>query len=98
MPARVAGAHPWNFQRTCRGVRSFRQVTRTDGRLADGRPVNSTDVGCDNTLVGRGNMKRLVIVGVGATQLSLLEGLAAGHVRPVDPVLISTASTYVHDG
>ena len=27
-------------------------------------------------------MKRLVMVGVGATQLSLLEGLAAGHVRP----------------
>jgi selenide,water dikinase len=43
-------------------------------------------------------MKRLVIVGVGATQLSLLEGLVAGHVRAVEPVLISAASTYGHDG
>jgi len=43
-------------------------------------------------------MKRLVMVGVGATQLSLLEGLAAGHVKTVEPVLISAASVYVHDG
>jgi selenide,water dikinase len=43
-------------------------------------------------------MKRLVMVGVGATQLSLLEGLAAGHVKAAEPVLISPVSAYVHDG
>jgi selenide,water dikinase len=43
-------------------------------------------------------MKRLVMVGVGATQLSLLEGLAAGHVKAVEPVLISAVPAYVHDG
>ena len=42
-------------------------------------------------------MKRLVMVGVSATQLSLLEGLAAGHVKAVDPVLVSATPGYVHD-
>lgn len=43
-------------------------------------------------------MKRLVMVGVGATQLSLLEGLSAGHVKAVDPLLISATPGYVHHG
>lgn len=46
----------------------------------------------------RGNMKRLVMVGVGEPHLTLLDGLAGGHVKAVDPVLISTTPTYVHDG
>jgi len=43
-------------------------------------------------------MKRLVMVGVDAAQLSLLEGLAAGHVKAVEPVLVSETPAYVHDG
>jgi NADH dehydrogenase FAD-containing subunit len=42
-------------------------------------------------------MKRLVMVGVGATQLSLLEGLAAGHVKAAEPVLISDTLSYAYD-
>jgi len=43
-------------------------------------------------------MKRLVMVGVRESQLALLEGLAAGHVKAVEPVLVSETPFYVHDG
>jgi selenide,water dikinase len=43
-------------------------------------------------------MRRLVVAGVGRAQLALLEGLAAGHVKAAEPVLISATPTYVHDG
>ena len=43
-------------------------------------------------------MKRLVMAGVGAPQLSLLEALAAGHVKAVEPLLVSETPAYVHEG
>ena len=43
-------------------------------------------------------MKHLVMVGVGAAQLSLLEGIAAGHVKAAEPLLVSAVPAYVHDG
>jgi len=43
-------------------------------------------------------MKRLVMVGAEAAQLSLLEGLAAGHVKANEPLLINPAPMYVHEG
>ena len=43
-------------------------------------------------------MKHLVMAGVGPAQLALLEGLAAGHVKAAEPVLISATPAYVHDG
>ncbi len=43
-------------------------------------------------------MRHLLMAGVGPAQLALLEGLAAGHVKAVEPVLISAAPAYVHDG
>lgn len=43
-------------------------------------------------------MRRLVMAGVGSAQLVLLEGLAAGHVKAAEPVLISATPAYVHDG
>lgn len=42
-------------------------------------------------------MKRLVLAGIGPAQLILLEGIAAGHVKAVDPVLINASDRYVHD-
>lgn len=42
-------------------------------------------------------MKRLVLAGAGPPQLALLEGLAAGHVKAVDPVLVVPDPVYVHD-
>lgn len=43
-------------------------------------------------------MKRLVMVGAGAAQLGLLEGLAAGHVKAGEPLLVSATPAYVRDG
>lgn len=43
-------------------------------------------------------MKRLVMVGVDAAQLGLLEGLAAGHVKTAGALLISATPAFVHEG
>ena len=43
-------------------------------------------------------MKRLVMVGAEVSQLSLLEGLAAGHVKASEPLLISSTPAYIHEG
>ncbi len=42
-------------------------------------------------------MKHLVMAGVGPAQLALLEGLAAGHVKAAEPVLISDTLSYAYD-
>lgn len=42
-------------------------------------------------------MKHLVLAGVGPAQLVLLEGIAAGHVKAADPVLISATARWVYD-
>ena len=42
-------------------------------------------------------MKRLVLAGVSPAQLVLLEGMAAGHVKAAEPLLIHPTARYVHD-
>ena len=90
-PAPAAGARPWNIHPTCRRVSvvSAGDAQRTDG-LLDRRPVNPTGVGCDTCSHVRPRQHETPgDGGGGAAQLSLLEGLAAGHVKAVEPVLIS---------